>query len=97
MATFSREQIAILQYILLSNEKSYSEDIISIEAPYRPVLEFEFTGTKKSTASVVISLSDRSWAIMYDGKEQFRYNYADIRLFEEFCNIFIKKYHPKKQ
>lgn len=95
-ATLSNEQVAVLQYLLLNNEKSYSEDIISVEAPYRPVLEFEFTDKKKRTANIIVSLSDRSWAIMYDGKEQFRYNYADVRLFEQFCNYFIKMYHPKK-
>lgn len=97
LATFSKEQTAVLQYLLLNNEKSYSEDIISLEAPYRPVIEFEFTGAKKRFASVIISLSDRSWAIMYDGKEQFRYNYADARLFEQFCYYFINKYNPKKK
>ena len=97
LTAFSKEQTAVLQYLLLDNEKSYSEDIISIEAPYRPVLEFEFIGAKNRKASVVVSLSDHSWGIMYDGKEQFKYNYADVRLFEKFCNYFIKKYHPKKQ
>lgn len=95
LTALSNEQTAVLQYLLLNNDKSYSEDIVSIEAPYRPVLEFEFADKKKRTASVVVSLSDRSWAIMYDGKEQFRYNYADARLLEQFCDYFIKMYHPK--
>ena len=86
-----------MQYLLLSNSKSYAEEIISIEAPYVPVLEFEFIGNKKATASVIISMSDRSWTIMYDGKQQFEYNYVDARLVDRFCNFFINLYVNHKQ
>lgn len=95
LATFTPDKIAVLQYVLLSNTNSYSEDIVSIEAPYRPVIEFEFTDKKKVTASVIISLSDRSWVIIYDGKEQFKYNYADARLLERFCNHFLNPYYKR--
>lgn len=96
LTVFTDKQTAVLQYLLLTNNKSYSEDIISIEAPYVPVIEFEFADKKKRVASVIISLSDRSWTIMYDEKEQFNYNYADARLLDRFCNLFLEGYYNAK-
>ena len=95
LATLTDKETAVLQFLLLSNPNSYSEDIISIEAPYLPVIEFVFTDKKKNTASVIVSTSDRSWSIFYDGKEQFNFNYSDARLFERFCKQFLDKYNPK--
>lgn len=95
LATLTPNNISLIQYLLLSNTQSYSEDIISIEAPYRPIIEFEFIDKNKITASVIISISDRSWGIIYDGKEQFKYNYADARLLERFCNYFLNQYYKK--
>lgn len=97
LTTLTKSQTAVLQYLLLSNTKSYSEDVVSIEAPYRPVIEFEFISKKKISASVIISISDRSWVIIYDGKEQFKYNYADARLLERFCNYFLSPYYKKTE
>ena len=97
LAVFSDKQTEILQYLFLSNKESYSEDIISIEAPYIPIIEFEFIDKKKRTANVIISLSDRSWSIIYDEKEQFRYNYADAKLLERFCNCFLNSYYHNKK
>jgi len=96
LCNLQTDQIAVFQYLLLSNAQSYSEEIISIEAPYIPILEFEFIGNKKKLASVIISLSDRSWCIIYDGKLQFKYNYADAKLFERFCKYFVELYINKK-
>lgn len=96
LCTLTDAQKAVLQYVLLGNIRSYSEEIISIEAPYIPALEFEFIGRRKVAASVIISLSDRSWIIMYDGKQQFKYNYADAQLFERYCNYFMNLYLNKK-
>lgn len=92
LATLTDKQTAVLQFVLLSNPNSYSEDIISVEAPYLPVIEFVFVDKKKNTASVIVSTSDRSWSIFFDGKEQFNFNYSDARLFERFCMQFLEKY-----
>ena len=97
IGTMNLKQIGVLQFTLLSNTRSYSEDIVSIEAPYVPVIEFEFIGNKKRTASVIISTSDRSWVIVYDGKEQFKYNYADAQLIDRFCKSLLDKYYNSKK
>lgn len=96
LATLSSKEIAIIQYLLINNKGSYSFDKIAIEAPNIPELEFEFSAGKKKIASVIISTSDRTWQIMYDGKQQIKYNYADARSLERFCQHYINLYYNPK-
>lgn len=95
LAVLDEKQIGALQYILLSNSKSYSIDSIKVESPCLPIIEFEFTVEKMDTANVVLSLSDNSWSIFYDGKQQFNYNYADHEIMERYCRTFLNLYNPK--
>ena len=97
MAEFGVRETTVLQYVLLSNPQSYSTDSVKIEAPYLPILEFVFSRENSSSASVILSVSDRSWAIMYDNKQQFRYNYADWRTVERFCSFYINEYFKTKE
>ncbi len=84
------KQLAVLQYILLSDNKSYKQNEIRVESPFIPRLEFEFVGKNKRTASVVISLSDMSWVLIYDGKQQFNYDYYSVDLVNRFCKSLLK-------
>lgn len=86
------QQTAILQYILLSNKESYSKDSMKIEAPYMPIMEYKFQKEGHHPASVILSISDRSWSIFYDGKQLFNYNYIDSRVVERFCDYFLDIY-----
>lgn len=90
LATLKPTEIAILQYALIKPAKSYSQDSIKVMSPYMPILEFEFT-KKKEKAHVVISLSDLSWTVIYDDKNQFNFNYANQELISQFCKYYISK------
>ena len=97
MAEFGIKETTVLQYILLSNPFSYSIDSLKIEAPYLPILEFAFSRKDSLSASVVISTSDQSWTVFYNGKKQFNYNYADRKIVERFCKYYINGYFkPQK-
>ncbi len=95
LTTLSKEEIAVLQYALIKPAKSYQTDSILVESPYGPELEFEFT-KKKETAHVVVSLSDMTWAVVYDGKHQFRYNYTDKEFIARFCEYYLSGYYNNK-
>lgn len=88
IATLDAKQIALLQYLLLANEENYKNDSVQIRSPYIPLLEFEFM-KKKSRAHVLISLQDRTWTVVYDGKVQCNWNYANKELVKRFSNYFI--------
>jgi hypothetical protein len=90
LATLDSEQIALLQYLLLSSGENYKNDSLPIRAPYLPQLEFEFTKKKGQVAHVVVSVSDRTWTMVYDDKVQFNWNYAYKDIFTRFCNYFIE-------
>ena len=85
----SPQMIGVLQFALVANKENYKHDSIIIRAPYIPVLEFEFQ-KKKNIVHVLISLSDHTWTIIYDGERQLSYNYHDCELIERFCNLFVK-------
>lgn len=91
VATLDAKQIALLQYLLLANEENYKNDSVRVRSPYLPQLEFEFVKKKDQTAHVVVSLSDRTWTVVYDDKVQFNWNYANKELVARFCDYFIKK------
>lgn len=87
-------EIAVLQYALLKPSKSYENDSTKVMSPYIPAIAFEFR-RKDEKANVVISLSDMTWTVVYDGKAQFNYNYANKDLISQFCKFYIN--HKSKQ
>lgn len=97
ITTMDAKQVALLQYLLLSNEENYKNDSMQIRTPYLPQLEFEFTKKKGQTAHVVVSVNDRTWTIVYDDKVQFNWNYANKKLVIRFCNYFIEKGRKQKK
>lgn len=95
LATFGPKEMAVLQYALLKPSKSYENDSIKVMSPYVPAITFEFK-RKNDKANVVISLSDMTWTVVYDGKTQFNYNYANKELIHEFCKYFINNNKTKQ-
>lgn len=90
ITTLDAKQIALLQYLLLANEENYKNDSVQIRSPYIPSLEFEFVKKKAQTAHVLISLQDRTWTIVYDGKVQCNWNYTNKELIKRFSNYFVE-------
>lgn len=82
----SPEAITILEFTLITNESNYRTDSIKVRSPYMPQFEFEFS-KKKQTAHVLLSTSDFSWTVIYDGKKQFNYNYTDNGTIERFLEL----------
>ncbi len=98
LAVLDNKQIAILQYLLVGNPCSYEVDSIKIEAPYIPVVEYEFLNSKDSlSASVVISTSDKSWCLFCKDKKIFKNTYGDARMVERFCDYFLNMYTLKSE
>lgn len=98
LATLRPNEIVVLQYALLKPANSYENDSIVVMSPYIPAIEFEFR-RKNEKANVVISLSDMTWTVIFDGKAQFNYNYANKDLISQFCKFYInnKSQHPKSK
>ncbi len=88
IAELSKEETAVIQYILLSDGDSYKTDSVIVRSPFIPALEFEFV-KKKASAQVVISPINNSWTVWYDGKRQFHYNFADKKAVKRFCSYFL--------
>lgn len=87
----TKDQKNILRYMLISNGANYHMDTTMIVmSPYYPIIEFEFK-KKKETAHVIISLSSYTWAVKYDDKIQFKYNYASGTFIKRFCDYFLLK------
>jgi len=97
LAVLDNKQIAILQYLLVGNPHSYKIDSMKIEAPYIPIIEYEFLKKESLPASAIISTSDRTWSLLYKGKKLFEYNYGDARVTERFCNYFLNMYIRKTE
>lgn len=90
IGVLSSDLAAILEFILICDESNYVNDTIVVRSPYMPQLEFEFA-KKKQAAHVLLSTSDFSWTVVYDGKKQFNYNYKDNGAIERFCEMIMKK------
>lgn len=84
------DDIAILQFILLSDPKNYEVDSIMVRSPYVPEMEFCFNKNKMQV-HVLISFSDFSWTIIADGKNQGNWNYKDRDMISRFRNLMLKK------
>lgn len=85
----SKEEIAIIQFALLSDGDNYTRDSIVVMSPYRPCLDIEFCN-KKEKAHLLVSLSDFTWTILYDDKKQFNFHYHS-RSFERLCKKYLNK------
>lgn len=85
----SPQMIGVLQFVLFANSENYKDDTLLIKAPYFPFVEFEFQ-KKKNVVHVLISTSDHTWTIVYNGERQINFNYHDCGLIERFCNLFVK-------
>lgn len=91
LGTLTKEQTIVLNYNLISNGANYTKDTsLIVMSPYYPVIEFEFT-KKKEVAHIIVSLSDYTWAVKYDDKIQFKYNYASGTFIKRFCDYFLNK------
>lgn len=85
----SPQMVGVLQFALVANRENYKNDTLRIKAPYFPIVEFEFQ-KKKNIVHVLISTSDHTWTIVYDGERHIHFNYHDCELIERFCNLFVK-------
>ena len=90
IAKLTPSQVALFQFLLLSDKSNYSQDSIKVRSPYVPHLELCFE-KKKQQVHVLISQSDFSWTICYDDKKQGNWNYAEKRLVRRFCNMISNR------
>ncbi len=91
LGTLTKEQALVLDYNLISNGANYTKDSsLIVMSPYYPMIEFEFT-KKKEVVHVIVSFSDYTWAVKYDDKIQFKYNYASGTFIKRFCDYFLNK------
>lgn len=90
VGVLSDNMVAILNFSLIADGENYHNDSILVKSPYMPQLGFEYAN-KTITANVLISFSDLSWTLIFDGKKQFNYNYFDTRALEKIYNALIKK------
>lgn len=94
----NKDQMRILQFSLISCGANYLNDTTSLKpmAAYCPIIEFEFT-RKKDIAHVFVSLNDFQWGVNYNGKRQFKFNYANGIVLHRLCNWFLDKYQQEKK
>ena len=90
IAKLTPSQVALIQFLVLSDKSNYSQDSIKVRSPYVPHLELCFE-KKKQQVHVLISQSDFSWTICYDDKKQGNWNYAEKRLVRRFCNMISNR------
>lgn len=90
IAKLTPSQVALFQFLVLSDKSNYSQDSIKVRSPYVPHLELCFE-KKKQQIHVLISQSDFSWTICYDDKKQGNWNYAEKRLVRRFCNMISNR------
>ena len=90
IAKLTPSQVALFQFLVLSDKSNYSQDSIKVRSPYVPHLELCFE-KKKQQVHVLISQSDFSWTICYDDKKQGNWNYAEKRLVRGFCNMISNR------
>lgn len=84
----SSDALAVLTFILTSSEENYVTDTNLIKAPYIPEVEFCFA-RKKQKAHVLVSMTNFSWTVVYDGKKQFNYVFHDRKNVVRFCEMVL--------
>lgn len=82
------EDIAILQFVLLSDPVNYQVDSVMVRSPYVPAMEFCFE-KKKLQVHVLLSFSDYSWTIIADGKDYGKWNYADRDIIDRLRKFML--------
>lgn len=90
IGVLSPDLAAVFEFILISDVNNYKTDTVMVKSPYMPQFEFELVNRKQS-AHILLSTSDFSWTVIYDGKKQFNYNYRDNGVIERFCRILMNK------
>lgn len=72
------DECAVIRYLLPLNAANYRPDEAKPQAPYLPVLSLTFRGKGKAAATVIISVSDRTWHVLDTaGCELFACGYAE--------------------
>jgi hypothetical protein len=89
-AKLSPADIAVLQFVLLSDTLNYRKNKEQIKSPYMPLYEFVFA-KKKETVQVLISFSDNYWEIKRNNKTVCKYNFANYNQLSRFIDLV---YHP---
>lgn len=92
----SVSQTSVLQFILLSDAANYSNNSILVQSPYLPTLEFVFGKKNYEPVSVVISTLDRSWQIVWRGKQIHTHNIGNNNQVERFTNHFMNIFERKE-
>lgn len=90
----NKEQIGILQFLLINNKSCYKNDTLLLQSPYIPELEYAFNQGDSLRASIIISQTDQTWSLISSGKTLFNYNYSDKiannRFFDQFAKQLYK-------
>lgn len=94
IAKLTAEETRILQFVLLADSTNYKQDSVKVRSPYVPVMEICFE-KKKQQVHLLLSLSDFSWTIYYDGKVQGNWNYANKPLVKRFYDMLKGKTSKK--
>lgn len=89
VAKLNPSDVAILQFVLLSDTLNYKKDKDQIKSPYVPLYEFVFV-KKKETVQVLISFSDNYWEIKRGNKTVCKYNFANRELLSRFIDLVYK-------
>ena len=90
LTVLKQDIYSVLQFNLLADSANYKTDFDRVKSPYRPLLEFEFS-IKKDSASVLVSFSDFSWAVIYHGREICRFNYENRHLMRRYKQLILNK------
>lgn len=96
VSILSASQTNVLQYILLADVLNYSNDSVLVQSPYLPTVEFVFCKKDFKHVSVVISTLDRSWQILWSGKQIHAHNIANTNQIERFINYFMNIFKKKE-
>ena len=89
VAKLNPSDIAVMQFVLLSDTINYKKDKEQIKSPYVPLYEFVFV-KKKETVQVLISFSDNYWEIKRGNKTVCKYNFANRELLSRFIDFVYK-------
>lgn len=89
VGSLNKQQIAVLDYILLSDGRNYEIDSIKPMIPEYPQIAFEFSN-KQGNVIVWYSPDDFSWGIRHDDKTLCKYNVANTRILNRFCSEYVK-------
>ena len=85
------DSLNVLRLALLNDSNSYYRDTTySVRSPYMPVLELEFT-QNTNRASILISLTDKTWSVIRQGRMLFNCTYADPQVLERITLYYIER------